>query len=157
MPLHASKFCPQFFFTFIHRPYHPLLVVNSTLDLKICYQPREDNISFGYLNANWFGHLHDRKSITNYIFKLGSNLITWRSKKKPCTALSFTEIEYVALNNGAKKTIRLKKLLHELQIVYTIKPIVLMCDNQNAIKLSENLIFHDHTKHFVITHHIIKK
>jgi hypothetical protein len=62
----------------------------------------------------------------------------------------------VALSNGAIKTIWLKKFLHELQILYTIKPVVLMCDYQNAIKFSENPIFHDCTKHIVITHHFIK-
>jgi hypothetical protein len=32
-----------------------------------------------------------------------------------------------------------------------------MCDYQSAIKFSENPIFHDCTKHIVITHHFIKK
>ncbi len=32
-----------------------------------------------------------------------------------------------------------------------------MCDYQNAIKFSENPIFHDRTKHIVITHHFIKE
>jgi predicted metallo-beta-lactamase superfamily hydrolase len=37
------------------------------------------------------------------------------------------------------------------------EPTVLMCDNQNAIKLFENLIFHDRTKHIVIRHHFIRE
>jgi hypothetical protein len=50
-----------------------------------------------------------------------------------------------------------KKKIHKLQIVYTIEPTVFMCDYQSAIKLSENPIFHDCTKHIVITHHFIKE
>ncbi len=33
----------------------------------------------------------------------------------------------------------------------------IMCDNQSAIKLSKNLVFHDKTKHFEIDWHIIRK
>jgi hypothetical protein len=36
------------------------------------------------------------------------------------------------------------------------EPTKLMCDNQNVIKLLENLVFHDQTKHITIIHHFIK-
>ncbi len=36
-------------------------------------------------------------------------------------------------------------------------PIKLMYDNQHAIKLSNNLMFHEWTKHIAIEHHFIKE
>jgi hypothetical protein len=49
----------------------------------------------------------------------------------------------MALTNGAKKTIWLRKLLAEIQIMDNSEPTKLMCDNQRAIKLADNLTFHD--------------
>lgn len=63
----------------------------------------------------------------------------------------------MALSTRVKEAIWLRKLLHELQILDTTEPTVLMCDNQNATKLFENLIFHDRTKHIVNRHHFIRE
>jgi hypothetical protein len=63
----------------------------------------------------------------------------------------------MALTNGAKKTIWLRKLLAEIQIMDNSEPTKLLCDNQIAIKLLENLVFHDRTKHLAIKHHFIRE
>jgi hypothetical protein len=60
------------------------------------------------------------------------------------------------LTSGAKEAIWLRKLLIEIQNMDNNEPIKLMCDNQNAIKLLKNLVFHDHTKYIVIKHHFIR-
>jgi hypothetical protein len=62
----------------------------------------------------------------------------------------------MTLTNGAKKSIYLRRLLTKIQIMDNSEPIKLMCDNQNAIKLLENPVFHDQTKHIVIKHHFIR-
>jgi len=63
----------------------------------------------------------------------------------------------MALTNGAKKTIWLRKLLAEIQIMDNSEPTKLLCNNQIAIKLLENLVFHDRTKHLAIKHHFIRE
>jgi hypothetical protein len=37
-----------------------------------------------------------------------------------------------------------------------LPPIVIHCNNQSCIKLSENLVFHDRSKHIEIRYHFIK-
>jgi len=37
-----------------------------------------------------------------------------------------------------------------------LEPTVIYCDNQNCIKLSENPVFHDRSKHIEIRHHFIQ-
>jgi hypothetical protein len=61
---------------------------------------------------------------------------------KPWTTLSSIEAKYVAVTNATKETIWLRKLLGNNQIVINPKLILLMEDNQSAIKLSKNSILH---------------
>jgi hypothetical protein len=110
--------------------------IKGIVDLGIYYWQKEANILIGFFNTNWVGNLQDRKSTSKYLFKLGSSPITWGSRKQPCIALSSTEAEYMALTNGAKEAIWLRRLLAEIQIMDSNEPTKLMCNNQSVIKLS---------------------
>jgi hypothetical protein len=37
-----------------------------------------------------------------------------------------------------------------------LEPTVVYCDNQSCIKLSENPVFHDHSKHIDIRYHFLR-
>jgi hypothetical protein len=37
-----------------------------------------------------------------------------------------------------------------------LEPTVVYCDNQSYIKLSKNLVFHDHSKHIEIYYHFLR-
>ncbi|PHU20837.1 Cytochrome 82A3 [Capsicum chinense] len=67
------------------------------------------------------------------------------SKLQKCVTLSSTEAEYIAATEACKEMIWLKRLLQELgldQMEY-----VVYCDNQSAIDLSKNSMYHARTKH----------
>jgi hypothetical protein len=51
----------------------------------------------------------------------------------------------------------LQKKLIELNLIKSIEPTVISCDNQSAIKLFDNPIFHARTKHIQVHHHYIQK
>jgi len=53
----------------------------------------------------------DRKSTSGTCHLLGSNLISWNSKKQACVALSTVEAEYIAAGHGCAKIIWLKHQL----------------------------------------------
>jgi hypothetical protein len=65
-------------------------------------------------------------------------------------ALISAEAEYMA----ASQAIWLRKLLVGIFGVQ-LRPTVIYCDNQSCIKLSENLVFHDNSKHIEIRYHFI--
>jgi hypothetical protein len=70
-------------------------------------------------------------------------------------ALSTAKAEYIALSVTICEAVWLRKLLtgffnHEMD------PTIIHCDNQSCVKLSENLVFHDKSKHIEIKYHYIR-
>ncbi|MGL5995488.1 MAG: Ty1/Copia family ribonuclease HI, partial [Pseudomonas proteolytica] len=79
----------------------------------------------------------------------------WRSKKQKVIALSSAEAEYRAMKEVTKEMIWLKALLKDLGIHET-KPMSLYCDNQAAIHIALNPVFHERTKHIEVDCHFIR-
>jgi hypothetical protein len=106
----------------------------------------------GFSNVDWVGDLQDKKSAIGYVFRLGSSPITWGSRKQPCIVLSSIEVKYMVSISGAKEAIWPRRLLAEIKIMDSNELTKLMCNNESANKFSNNLMFHDWTKHIVIKH-----
>nr|GEW11139.1 retrovirus-related Pol polyprotein from transposon TNT 1-94 [Tanacetum cinerariifolium] len=63
--------------------------------------------------------------------------------------------EYMAITEAVKESIWLKRLLIELGV--KLRSVVVNCDNQSAIHLSRNAMFHERTKHINVRYHFIKE
>ena len=108
-----------------------------------------------YSDADWAGNVDDRTSTSAYISFLGSNPISWSSKKQRVVARSITEAEYWALVNAVFETMWLSTLLKELAFPVTESP-QLLCDNLRATHLSFNPINHSRMKHIQIDLHFVR-
>eukprot|EP00253_Pinus_taeda_P003274 PITA_03274 len=97
----------------------------------------------------------DRKSTSGGIFNLGSTTVSWYRRKHRLVALSSAEAEYMAASQTACQAIWMRKILVDL-FDQRMDPTVIYCDNQSCIKLSENPIFHDRSKHIDIQYHHLK-
>src|SRR5260370_35577932 len=75
-----------------------------------------------------------------------------QQKKQPTIALSSTEAEYMAMTHSRKEAVFLNHLFNDLSIPLQLL-IDLLVDNQSAIALTENPIFHAHSKHIEVCHH----
>ncbi|GKB71982.1 retrotransposon protein, putative, ty1-copia subclass [Tanacetum coccineum] len=75
--------------------------------------------------------------------------------KDPDKDRSITEVEYMALTEAVKESIWLKGLLIELGV--NLRSVVVNCDNQGAIHLSKNAMFHERMKHINVRYHFIRK
>lgn len=108
----------------------------------------------GFTDADWAANEIDRRSYTGYVFKLGNSVISWESRKQRTVALSSTEAEYMAISDACKEAMFLRTFLNEcLKINCKIN---LYNDNQSALKLCSNSMFHARTKHIDIRHHFIR-
>jgi hypothetical protein len=65
----------------------------------------------GYSDADWAGDYDSRRSISGYVFNVGSGVISWSSKRQPIVALSSCEAEYIGQTQATKKAIWLRRLL----------------------------------------------
>jgi hypothetical protein len=69
-------------------------------------------------------------------------------------ALNTAEAEYIAASVASREAVWLRKLLagiFDLELETTL----IHCDNQSCVKLTENHVFHDKSKHIEIKYHYI--
>ncbi|XP_040933766.1 secreted RxLR effector protein 161-like [Gossypium hirsutum] len=133
-----------------------LKYVNGTLDYGFLYKKFEVCELVGYCHADYAGDHDTRRSTTGYVFKFGSGTISWCGKRQPTVSLSTTEAEYRATAMAAQEStwlVQLEENLHQ-KVDYAIP---LYCDNQSAIRLAENPVFHARTKHVEVHYHFVKE
>jgi histone deacetylase 1/2 len=132
-----------------------LRYVKGTLDQKLQFQ-KSDNTLNAFSDADWAGCPDDRRSTGGFAVKMGSNLVSWSSKKQPTVSRSSTESEYKAIANVAIELIWIQSLLKELGIFQWNAP-VLWCDNLGATYMTSNPMFHARTKHIEIHFHFVRE
>lgn len=109
----------------------------------------------GYTDADWAGDKSDGKSTSGYFTFVGGNLVTWRSKKQKLVALSSAESEFRGMVHGVCELLWIKRIMRDLN--FEVKESMrLHCDNQAAVKIANNPVLHDRTKHVEIDRHFIK-
>jgi hypothetical protein len=90
-----------------------------------------------YLDSDYAGCKVDRKSTSGTCQFLGRSLVSWSSKKQNYVALSTTEAEYVATGACCAQLLWMRQTLCDFGCHFTKIP--LLCDNESAIKLANNL------------------
>lgn len=89
------------------------------------------------------------KSTSGYCFNLGSGMFSWSCKKQEIVAQSTAEAEFIAATAAANQALWLRKVLFDLNLEQKEGTDVFV-DNQAAIAISNNPVFHGKTKHFNI-------
>ena len=75
--------------------------------------------------------------------------MSWKSKKQSIVFPSSTEAKYKAMENVSCEIMWLFLLLKDLLISHPT-PVLLFCDNQVALHIAVNPMFHERTKHIEI-------
>ena len=70
-------------------------------------------------------------------------------------ALIIAEAEHVAACSASCEAVWLRKLLSDI-FDLQLDATCIHCDNQSCVKLSENPVFHDRSKHIEIKYHYIR-
>ncbi|XP_019155248.1 PREDICTED: uncharacterized protein LOC109152129 [Ipomoea nil] len=73
----------------------------GTLHYGLRFSPSSSSDIHAYSDSDWAGCPVDRKSTSGYAVFLGSNLVSWLSRKQRTVARSSTEAEYKALADVA--------------------------------------------------------
>ncbi|GJV01823.1 hypothetical protein Tco_1335392 [Tanacetum coccineum] len=101
----------------------------------------------GFVDSDYAKDPDKGRSITGYAFLVQGCVVSWKATLQHVVALSTIEAEYMALTEAVKEAIWLRGLLEELGV--ELNTVAVNCDNQGAIHLSRNHVFHDVRYHFI--------
>nr|GEV91067.1 hypothetical protein [Tanacetum cinerariifolium] len=107
-----------------------------------------------YSDNDYGGATQDRKSSTGGCQFLRRRLTSWQCKKQTIVATSTTETEYVAPASGCRQVLWIQNQM--LDYGYNFMNTKIYIDNNSAICIVKNLVYHSKTKHIKIRHHFIR-
>ncbi|GJZ73544.1 putative ribonuclease H-like domain-containing protein, partial [Tanacetum coccineum] len=122
--------------------------------LGLWYPKDSPLVLIAYSNSDYAGASLDRKSITGGCQFLGCRLISWQCKKQTIVANSTTEVEYIAASNYCGQVLWLQNQL--LDYGYNFMHTKIHVDNESAICVVKNHVYHSKTKNIKIRHHFIR-
>ena len=82
-------------------------------------------------------------------------MVSRSSRKQGSVTLSTAEAEYVSASDASREAVWLRKLVSDL-FGTSLEPVVIHCDNQSCIKILENPMFHDRSKHMEMRYHYVR-
>jgi hypothetical protein len=87
---------------------------------------------------------------------LGSEVISWASRKQKHIANSSCYLDYIALHEASHEVVVLRKLLSALVNNLT-SPTTVYCDNNAASILTEDHVWHARMKHICVKYHYVRE
>lgn len=149
---------------FVHSPrkphwsaaLHVVRYLKTTSTFGLFFSASSQFTLKAFCDADWAACRDFRKSVTGYCIFLGPTPISWKSEKQSTMSKSSAEAEYRSMATFVCELQWLVYLLRDFRISPTL-PISLYCDNQAAVHISQNAIFHESTKHVEIDCHIVRE
>ena len=129
---------------------HLFSYLARTKDLGLTYT-REHARLRGFSDASW----ETTRSTSGWVILWQSAALAWGSRKQKCTALSSCEAELIALSEGAKDVVYLRKLVKGLNAEEP-GPTPLASDSKSARDVSYNPEHHDRMKHVERRHFFVR-
>lgn len=148
---------------FMHNPttvhYDALLrtlsYVQNTIGQGILLQESNSHKLQAFSDSYWASCPDSRRSVTGYVLLFGNSPIAWKSNKQATVSRSSSEAEYRAMASAVSEVTWTVGLLQELGVT-NLSPVVLHCDNQFAIHIGKNPVFHERTKHIEVDCHFTR-
>ncbi|KAL0311903.1 UNVERIFIED_CONTAM: Retrovirus-related Pol polyprotein from transposon RE1 [Sesamum radiatum] len=110
-----------------------------------------------YIDVSWVSCLDSCLCITGYYVLLGSSLISWKTKKQATVSRSSAEAEYRIIASIVCELLWISYLLRDFEVSVPLSlSIPLWCDNQVALYITANPMFHERTKYLDIDCHLVR-
>ncbi|GJV82883.1 putative ribonuclease H-like domain-containing protein [Tanacetum coccineum] len=122
--------------------------------LGLWYPKDSPLILEAFSDNDYVGASLDRKSTTRGCQFLGLRLISWQCKKQTVMANSTTKAEYIAASHCCGQVLWIQNQM--LDYGFNFMQTKIHVDNESAICVVKNPVYHSKTKHIEIQHHFIK-
>jgi hypothetical protein len=86
--------------------------------------------------------------------QMSFQLVSWSSKKQNSIFLSTAEAECISTASCCTQLLWMKQTLKDYGV--SLGTVLLLCDNESAIKIANNPIQHSRTKYIDIRHHFLR-
>ncbi|GJS60981.1 putative ribonuclease H-like domain-containing protein [Tanacetum coccineum] len=123
-------------------------------NLGLWYPKDSPFILEAFSDNDYAGASLDRKSTIGGCRFLGSRLISWQYKKQTVVANSTTEAEYITASHCYGQVLWIQNQM--LDYGYNFMQTKIHVDNESAICVVKNPVYHSKTKHIEIRHHFIR-
>jgi transposase InsO family protein len=142
-----------------------LRYLKGTRDLQLVLGGRSSLSLVGHSDSDYANCKDTSRSIAGYCFSLSSGMVSWSSKKQEITADSSCYAEYIALHESGRELLFLRQLLDGLGFLSNATPSTpnvnsstpLFCDNDAAVRLTQDYVWHSRVKHIRVKFHSIRE
>ncbi|XP_015168977.1 uncharacterized mitochondrial protein AtMg00810-like [Solanum tuberosum] len=131
-----------------------LCYLKGAPDLDILYSDHIHTRVECFADADWVGSRIDKRLTTGCCVFVGGNLVSWRSKKQNVVSRSSAESEYRVMAQSTCEILWIQHLLAEVGLNPSF-PAKLWCDNQAALHIALNPVYHEWTTHIEVDCHFV--
>ena len=131
-----------------------LRYVSGTVGEGLLYKRGAQVAVWGYSDSSHAGERETSRGRAGYVFMSGGAAISWRSAMMKVVTFNSCESEYVGLSEAGNEALYSLQLQGELAI--GSPGVLLYGDNESSLKLAENPVFHQRSKHILIRYHSLR-
>uniref|UniRef100_A0A6V7JGQ0 Reverse transcriptase Ty1/copia-type domain-containing protein n=1 Tax=Bracon brevicornis TaxID=1563983 RepID=A0A6V7JGQ0_9HYME len=131
--------------------------LKGTANLGISYV-KQSQCMRCFVGADWAGDTDKRKSSRGYLLLSAAGPMSWATKKQKSVASSIMEAEHMGLSEVTKEVIHMRRLINSMGFGKLVENrTVIFCENQSAIHLSKNFVYHGRSKHIHTRYHFTRE
>jgi hypothetical protein len=136
---------------------HVLRYLCGSRDVGITYTGKaaSPNVLVGYADSDWGGCKDTGRSTGGNAFLIDGAAASWSSRRQEVVATSTAEAELISATTAAQEAVHLRLLLTEMG--FPQGPTVVYEDNQPCIKIAQNPINSQRTKHIALRHFYVRE